>query len=116
METALGFRGWDLLGAKYDGRFKYVSALFAHEADTDVHKFAFRMNGEGKLTAYSHLRLSPDVFIRYFDYQKTGFVLTVHEERLKKVFERVMTPELALKLIEAGIIFERAARRVPAEG
>jgi hypothetical protein len=37
---------------------------------------------------------------------------TAHEERLKRVFARVMTPELALKLVEAGVLFERAAQDV----
>ena len=74
------------------------------------------MNETGKLIAYTHLQFPPDVFIRSLDAQKTGFVLTAHEERIKRVFERVMTPDLALKLVDAGIRFERAARGAPAEG
>jgi hypothetical protein len=86
-----------------------VAALFSREEDTDVHRLNFRMNETGKLIAYAHLRFPPHVFIRYFNAQETGFILTAHEERIKRVFERVMTPELALKLIDAGIRFERGA-------
>jgi hypothetical protein len=110
METALGFKSWNLLGAKYDHRFKCVRVLFSHEEDTDVHLFFLKMDGGGKLIAYNKLSFSPEIFIRYFDYQKNGFVLTTHEERLKRVFARVMSPELALKLIEAGVQFERSGR------
>ena len=111
METALGFPGWNLLGAKYDNRFKNISALFSHEEDTNVHSFSFRVR-DGKLTAYTHLQFPPEIFIRYFDYQKNGYVLTSHEAKLKNVFDRVMTPELALKMVEAGVLFERAAKSV----
>ena len=36
--------------------------------------------------------------------------LTAHEERLRRVFEQAMTPELALELLEAGAKLERSAR------
>jgi len=110
MEAALGFPNWDLLGAKYDSRFKNITALYSHEEDTNVHRFSFRMDEAGKLTAYTHLQFPPEIFIRYFDYQKNGFTLTSKQNRLKQVFKRVMAPEIALKLVEAGILFEREAR------
>ena len=108
MENALAFQGWDLLGAKYDRRFKNIRALFSHGEDTDVHLLSLKMDRAGKLVAYNELHFPPELFIRYFDHKKNGFVLTAREERLKKVFERAMTPELALKLVEAGICFEKA--------
>ena len=110
METALSFKNWrQLLGAKYDNRFKNITALFSCKDDTDVHKFFLKMDEEGKLIAYSHLQFPPETFIRYFDYKKNGYTLSSHTERLKQVFERVITADLALKLVEAGVCFERTA-------
>lgn len=115
METALGFIGWSLLGAKYDNRFKNITALYSCEEDIAVHQFSFRLSEDGKLIAYSHSQFSPEIFIRYFDYQN-GYVLTSHVARLKQVFAWVMTPEFALKLVDSGIRFERTARGVAVGG
>jgi hypothetical protein len=94
MEAALIFRGWDFLGAKYDSRFKNISALYAHEEDTDIHRFSFRMR-DGKLAAYSHIHFSPEAFpellTRYLD-PKSGYTLTSHQERLEKIFDRAKVP------------------------
>ena len=116
METALAFQGWSLLCAKYDGRLKSIRAFYSCEKDTDLYIFSFKMNETGKLIVYTKRHFSvemfPEIFIKCFDTQTSGFVFTVHEERLKRVFERVMTPELALKMIDAGIRIEKAARGV----
>ena len=113
METALSFKNWNqLLGAKYDSRFKKITALYSCEADTDVHRLSLKMLEDGKLMAYSHTQFHPEGFLQYFESKKTGYVLTSHTDRLMQVFERVMTADLALKLLETGVYLESKARGV----
>ena len=108
METALSFKNWkNLLCAKYDDKRRCIHALYSCGEDSDVHRFSIKMREGRKLAAYNHYQFPPEAFIQYFNIQKTGFILTAREKRLKKVFNRVMTPELALKLVEAGVYFQQ---------
>jgi hypothetical protein len=64
---------------------------------------------DGKLIAYNRCVMPPAFFIQYLTHEKVpflGFVMTKKQERIKKVFERVMTPDLALELVEAGVKLE----------
>jgi len=103
METALGFPGWELLGALYDERRQHVRGFFSHDADADVHCYYLKLYG-GKLTGYNRMIMPPEAFIKYLSPgQVPGFKKTEYGQRIKQVFQRVMTPELALSLAEAGI-------------
>jgi hypothetical protein len=62
------------------------------------------MKEDGRLIAYNGWAMPPAAFIQYLKPGKvSGFILTKEQERVKKVFERVMTPELALELVGAGV-------------
>ena len=115
METALGFQGWNLLCAKYDARFKNIRVLYSCEKDTDIYIFHLKMKEDGKLIAYAKRQFSPELFpeilIQYFDPQR-GYTFTAHEERFSRIFQRVMTPELALQFLKTGMEMEWAARGV----
>jgi hypothetical protein len=112
METALGFPGRDLLGALYDERWRHIRAFYSCDEDANnVHRYTFKMRADGKLAAYSHRAMPVKIFIQHLG-QMSGFTLTVHQDRIIKVFGRIMTPELAL--VETGINPERTSRRLPA--
>jgi hypothetical protein len=103
METALGFPKWTLLGAIYDERRQCVRGFFSHDEDANVQCYFLKMKEDGKLIAYNGWAMPPAAFIQYLKPGNVpGFVLTKKQERIKKVFERVMTPELALELVEVG--------------
>jgi hypothetical protein len=108
MESALGFPGWELLGALYDERRQHVRGFFAHDADTDVHCFWLKWHS-GKLKGYNRMIIPPVGFVKYLSPgQVPGFKKTEYEQRIKQVFRKVITPELALALTEAGVKFKPA--------
>jgi hypothetical protein len=107
METVLAFRNWTLLGAIYDERRQCVRGFFSHDEDTNVQCYFLKMKEDGKLIAYNGWAMPPGAFIQYLKPGKVpGFVMTKKQERIKKVFDRVMTPELAMELVEAGVKLE----------
>jgi hypothetical protein len=117
-----------LLGSMYDKQSGSIRALYRYadkRLGTDLLIFRYMLREEiTEPRTQTALLVSPEenpehfpagVFINFLDSGKfPGFTLTKNIDRIRFYFERVMTPELALAFIQAGVNLERTGRGLPA--
>jgi hypothetical protein len=117
METVLKRPDQELLCVRYDTQAEAINAFYADKEKT-VFMYWYKLQEEVKkpktdtarLVTIPAAKVQPIEFLNFLTHDKApAFIMTKYTERLKRILEPVMTPDLAVKLAEAGIQFERPA-------
>ena len=121
MDDVLRRPGMQLICARYDDSPGAILAAYLSDQGDCFFLYWYKLSEEVKdpkkdaarLVAIWERKVSPDDFFQFLADPRTP-VFKMSEDIGR--IGQALSPDLALKLIEAGIIFERAASGVPAEG
>jgi hypothetical protein len=122
METVLKRPDQELLCARYCTKAGAINAFYA-DKEKNVFMYWYKLretvkNPEtdtAKIVTTNTVKITAIEFLQFLiDSKAPLFVMTKHTERLRLLLKPVMTPELALQMLEAGIYLERKAR-IPQE-